>query len=80
MLSYHERAGERLAEKARDLAKEGGRTQPAEARISSHALASEAPRADRVGRWRREMSPEDVTEYERVAGDLLAELGYELAG
>jgi hypothetical protein len=79
MLRYHERAGERLAEKARDLPKEGGRTQPAEARISSHALASEAPRTDRIGRWRREMSEADVAEYERVAGDLLAELGYELA-
>jgi len=79
MLAYHERASERLAEKARDLPKEGGRMQPAEARIASHALASEAPRADRVGRWRREMDPADVAAYERIAGDLLAELGYELA-
>ena len=79
MLAYHERASERLAEKARDLPKEGGRKQPAEARIASHALASEAPRADRIGRWRREMEGADVAEYERVAGDLLAELGYELS-
>jgi hypothetical protein len=79
MLAYHERAEERLAEKARDLPREGGRSQPAEARIASHALASQAPQADRIGRWRREMSEADVTEYERVAGDLLAELGYELA-
>jgi hypothetical protein len=79
MLAYHERASERLAEKARDLAKEGGRTQPAEARVASHALASEAPRADRIGRWRREMSPEDVAAYERIAGPLLAELGYPTA-
>ena len=79
MLAYHERADERLAEKARDLEKEGGRTQPAAARVASHALASEAPRTDRIGRWRREMSPEDVAEYERIAGPLLAELGYELA-
>ncbi len=78
MLDYHQRAGERLAEKARDLKKEDGRTQPAEARITSHALASEAPRADRIGRWRREMTEADVAEYERVAGELLAELGYEL--
>jgi hypothetical protein len=79
MLSYHERASERLAEKARDLPKEGGRSQPAEARVASHALASEAPRPDRIGRWRREMSAEDVAAYEAVAGPLLAELGYELA-
>ena len=49
MLDYHERRRERLAEKARDLPKDGGRTQPAEARIASHALAKEPPRADRVG-------------------------------
>ncbi len=52
---YHERAGERLAEKARDLPKEGGRTQPAEARISSHALASEAP----ANRPHRSLAPRD---------------------
>jgi hypothetical protein len=80
MLDYHEQAAERLAEKARDLDKGEGRTQPAAARLESHALAKEPPRADRVARWKREMSPEDVAEYERVAGDLLAELGYELAG
>ncbi|MGI9019979.1 MAG: sulfotransferase family protein [Solirubrobacterales bacterium] len=78
MLAYHERASDRLSEKARDLPKEGGRTQPAEARISSHALASEAPRTDRIGRWRREMREAEVAEYERIAGDLLAELGYDL--
>jgi len=79
MLSYHLRASDRLREKARDLPKADGRAQPAEARMASHALASEAPRSDRVGRWRREMDPADVATYERVAGDLLAELGYELA-
>ncbi len=79
MLDYHERSEERLAEKARDLDKGEGRTQTAEARIKSHALAKEPPRADRVARWEREMSEEDLAEYERVAGDLLGELGYELA-
>jgi trimethylamine:corrinoid methyltransferase-like protein len=79
MLDYHEQAEERLSEKARDLPKPGGRAQPAEARIASHALATEPPQSDRVGRWKREMSEEDVAEYERVAGDLLAELGYEVA-
>jgi len=78
MLDYHEGAERRLAEKARDLDKGAGRTQPAEARIRSHELAKEPPRADRVARWKREMSEEDVAEYERVAGGLLVELGYEL--
>jgi len=77
MLDYHEGAAERLSEKARDLAKPDGRAQPAAARIASHALAKEPPQADRVGRWKREMSSDDVAAYEAVAGDLLAELGYE---
>ena len=79
MLDYHEQAEQRLAEKARDLPKPGGRAQPAEARMASHALATAPPQSDRVGRWKREMSEADVAEYERIAGPLLDELGYELA-
>ena len=79
MLDYHERAETRLAEKARDLDKGDGRTQSAEARVASHKLASQPPQADRVARWKREMSEEDVVAYEAVAGNLLNELGYELS-
>ena len=43
-----------------------------------HALTSEPPSEHRVGRWRREMSTEDRSTYERVAGDVLAALGYDL--
>jgi hypothetical protein len=35
---------------------------------------------DNVGKWRRAMAPRDVAVFEAVAGDLLAELGYEIAG
>jgi len=35
-------------------------------------------RDDRVGRWRTEMSAADCAVYERIAGNLLAELGYEI--
>ena len=28
--------------------------------------------------WRERMTPEEVAEYEAVAGDMLVELGYEL--
>ena len=44
--------------------------------MASHKLASQPPQADRVARWKREMSEEDVAAYEAVAGDLLHELGY----
>jgi hypothetical protein len=79
MLAYHERAADRLREKERDLPRRKKPPQPAAARMASHALAKQPPQADRVARWRNEMSSEDVAEYETVAGDLLAQLGYERA-
>ena len=87
MLSYHERAGERLGEIDRDL--EAGqenaaaRERPlfkAEDRLDFHSLTKEPPRPNRVGKWRTEMPAEDLADFERVAGDLLAELGYQLSG
>lgn len=79
MLDYHHRAEERLREKDRDLVRPSNTVQPASARMASHALAKSPPQADRVARWKRDMSPEEVATYERLAGDLLAECGYELA-
>ena len=77
MLDYHERAEERLKEKARDLPRKASRgDQPAAARMASHAMAKKPPDPKRIGRWRTEMSDADRVEYESVAGDLLAELGY----
>ena len=79
MLEYHERAEGRLAEKARELPRKNRPNQPAETRLESHRLAKEPPRSDRVEMWRDRMSEEQIAEYEAVAGDMLAELGYELA-
>jgi Sulfotransferase family len=78
MLDYHERAEGRLKEKARELPRKNRPPQPAEARLESHRLAKEPPRSDRVGMWRERMTPEEIAEYEAVAGDMLVELGYEL--
>jgi hypothetical protein len=79
MLRYHERAHERLEEKARDLDRGPDKSpQRAEARMESHALATEPPNPERIERWRTEMSPEDRALYEQLAGDLLADLGYEI--
>ena len=85
MLTYHERAAERLSEIDRDL--EAGqelaeaRERPlfrAGDRLDFHKLTREPPRGDRVARWKREMPVEDLADFERVAGGLLSELGYEL--
>jgi hypothetical protein len=61
-------------------AKESGRGPvSADQRMKVHALASEPPKSSRVEAWRTEMSADDCAQFERVAGDLLDELGYERA-
>ena len=78
MLGYHRGAGERLAEMG-DLPAEGGRTaRSADERRAAHALTAEPPRPGRTGAWRLQMSEEDRREFEREAGRLLAELGYDV--
>jgi hypothetical protein len=86
MLDYHQGASDRVGEFARAAGSADGARTPERSTVPSaeyerrrHRLTSEPPRADRVARWRREMSAADIAEYERLAGDLLAELGYELA-
>jgi len=79
MLDYHERAEGRLREKARDLPRRNRPDQTAEARMDSHRLAKEPPRSDRIGMWRERMSAAEIADYERIAGPLLVELGYELS-
>lgn len=79
MLNYHETAGERMAELGRDLPAAEGRVEKAgEDRLAGFTLTSEPPRTDRIARWRSQMTEADRVEYEDVAGDLLAELGYEV--
>jgi hypothetical protein len=77
MLTYHEHAAERMAEMARDLpGRDGDSVRPAEERMAAHAMTQRPPSESRVGVWRSEMSTEDAAEFERAAGELLAELGY----
>jgi hypothetical protein len=79
MLAYHERAGERVAEMGGDLeAREGRQPRSGAERLSSHALATGPPRAERTEAWRTEMSEAERREFEAVAGGLLAELGYDV--
>jgi hypothetical protein len=81
MLAYHERAAERLREIDRELPAKRGRPQlGAQRRLAAHERASEPPAPERVGAWRSEMSARDRAAFEAEAGDLLAELGYEVGG
>jgi hypothetical protein len=84
MLRYYERAEERMAEIKRDmqpgydLRSDTSRgSVSGERRVAIHKLTSEPPRADRIGVWRREMPDRHRAEFERVAGELLSDLGYE---
>ena len=79
MLDYHERAerateGEGARPAAQGVARRpAGRGADGEPRDGPQAADPK-----RIGRWRTEMSNDDREAYERVAGDLLAELGYEV--
>jgi hypothetical protein len=73
MLNYYERAEERLMERNRKAAQ----GKPGKPKLKGHQLAMEPPRPDQLFKWRERMSDEDLAAYERVAGKLLAELGYE---
>jgi hypothetical protein len=80
MLSYHERAAERLAEMAGSLRAEGTHAeQEAGYRIENHAPTTKPPDPSKLDKWRREMAPEDLKAYESVAGEMLSELHYEVA-
>ncbi|MDQ3814045.1 MAG: sulfotransferase [Armatimonadota bacterium] len=48
-----------------------------EERLFNHRFTNEPPDTSRVFRWKQEMTPEMRAEFESVAGQLLAELGYE---
>ncbi len=78
ILSYHERAAERMSEMSGELeSAEGRQALPARHRSEMHSATSEPPQRERIEKWKREMNPADVSEFEAIAGDLLAELGYE---
>lgn len=76
MLSAHERAAARLAELPDARPDADGRVVTRAQRVERHARTATPPDRSRAGRWRTSLSDEEVATVERVAGDLLAELGY----
>ncbi len=80
MLDYHRNAADRMQVLAHERPRPGKDPIPAWYGPHMHALTSRPPVADRVERWRTEMSPEDRAACEAIAGELLAELGYEVEG
>ena len=80
VLDYHERSAERLAELDRDIPAMGERLpRSAESRMALHERTTKPVDTTAIGKWRTGMSEQDLIEFERTAGDLLIELGYEPA-
>jgi hypothetical protein len=77
MLDYHRRAAERLAELRTVYRPDGSVLISGEERRRNHRYALEPPDRERAGRWRRELTREEVAEFNAVAGTWLRELGYE---
>jgi hypothetical protein len=74
MLEYHRSSPVRLAE----LVTVDEKWSTAVQRRSRHVLTERPPEPSRVGRWKTEMADPDLIAFEHVAGELLAELGYEI--
>lgn len=77
MLDYHNRANERLQEAKTRYRTDGTVVATHENRVQAVRLTKEPPDLSRIFVWKREMSAEECAQYAMVAGDLLAELGYE---
>jgi hypothetical protein len=78
MLDYHRGAADRMAEVTRDFERGGGPAIPAAVRAERHTRVAEPPLRARAGRWRTDMSAADREAFEAIAGELLADLGYEV--
>lgn len=77
VMTYHERADERLQELNHRFSRRQGRPAVSgERRLALHALTSRPPQPSRAGRWRTEMPVDQQRAVERIAGELLTELGY----
>ncbi len=79
MLDYHRSASDRLHElEGITSGRSRAETISAEERRQIHQLTSAPPQSSRIGRWKSEMTRLEQVEFERAAGDMLQELGYEL--
>lgn len=77
MEDYYKSAKSRLNE-VNDLYKpDGTLIRTKKKHLSIHSLTSQPPDLSRVGNWHREMSSEDRAKFEKIAGAILRDLGYE---
>jgi hypothetical protein len=76
VLRHHERAAERLAELGELHETDGRLYASEEAHRGLHARTREPANAEQVGRFRRDLSAEEIADFERVAGPMLKSRGY----
>jgi len=77
MLAYHRGAEERLAEFRQPFGPKDRTPHDLKTFVAIHDRAKAPPDASRIGRWRSEMSRDDLRRYEAIAGPTLRALGYE---
>ena len=77
MLAYHRTAADRLDELKRPFGPKDRTPKDMETFMAIHDRAKTPPDESRIGRWRTEMSAEDLRRYETIAGPMLRALGYE---
>ena len=68
MLRYHETARQRLDEVTTWVGPDGSVIVTKEQHLENQRFTSLPPVAERVGRWRREMTSDEQAEFESVAG------------
>ncbi len=73
-LRAHEHADSRLAEFGN--IQHGGAVISTERRKAIFAETLNPPNDSRIGRWRTEMTKKEMADFESIAGNMLAELGY----
>jgi hypothetical protein len=77
MLRYWERTPQRLKEHGLRRSPDGSLVVTHERRLEQQRLTMQPPQEDRIFAWRTEMSGADRSEFDRIAGDTLGELGYD---
>lgn len=76
VLRHHERAAERIAELG-ELREEDGRLfATREAHHGIHQCTLEPPNDRQIGRFRRDLTSDEIATFEAVAGPMLRKLGY----
>ncbi|MEO6292466.1 MAG: sulfotransferase, partial [Burkholderiaceae bacterium] len=78
MLNYHERAPARLKEHQARIWKDGSFEVSHEQRLQQQHMTTQKLSMDRIAVWQHSMAPEEIQQFEQLAGSLLAELGYPL--